>query len=68
MNPEDEPVTDLAVLDRAVQVLGSTSAAMRWMLAPNPELDGATPRSRLHSRSGKREVLLVLTRLKAKES
>jgi putative toxin-antitoxin system antitoxin component (TIGR02293 family) len=51
------------VLDRATEVLGSRSAARRWLSRPNPALGAATPLSLLDTSLGWEQVKQVLGRI-----
>ncbi len=54
---------EASVLDRAVEVIGARSEAMRWMGTPVRALDYATPVSLLATAEGRATVLTVLGRL-----
>jgi putative toxin-antitoxin system antitoxin component (TIGR02293 family) len=51
------------VIDRAIEVIGDESEAMRWLGTPVPALGYATPISLLSSVAGETAVLNVLTQL-----
>ncbi len=52
-----------SVLERAIEVIGSKEAAMRWLGTPVRALGYATPISRLASSQGQEEVRMILGRL-----
>jgi putative toxin-antitoxin system antitoxin component (TIGR02293 family) len=54
---------EASVLDRAVEVIGARSEAMRWMGTPVRALDYATPVSLLATAKGRATVLAVLGKL-----
>jgi putative toxin-antitoxin system antitoxin component (TIGR02293 family) len=56
-------ITESAVIDRAVQVIGDDSEAMRWLGTPIRELGYETPVSLLHTPEGRQSVITVLGRL-----
>jgi putative toxin-antitoxin system antitoxin component (TIGR02293 family) len=56
-------VAEASILDRAVEVIGVRSEAMRWMGTPVRALDYATPVSLLATAKGRATVLTVLGRL-----
>jgi putative toxin-antitoxin system antitoxin component (TIGR02293 family) len=51
------------VTDRAVEVIGNKTAAMRWMGTPVRALNYATPVSMLHTKKGREAVLAVSGKL-----
>jgi len=51
------------VINRAIEVIGDSAAAMRWLGTPVPALEYATPISLLDNPEGQASVLRVLTQL-----
>jgi putative toxin-antitoxin system antitoxin component (TIGR02293 family) len=66
-NPSVEDVSSqmarVAVMDRAVEVIGDREEAFRWLGTPVRDLGYATPISLLVTDEGRSEVLTVLGRL-----
>ena len=54
---------EMAILDRAVDVIGDKSEALRWMGTPIRALDYATPISLIATAPGRKSVLSVLDKL-----
>ena len=61
LSGDEQPI--LAVIERAVEVIGDRQEAMRWLGTPVPALNYATPISRLNDAYGQADVLRVLTQL-----
>jgi putative toxin-antitoxin system antitoxin component (TIGR02293 family) len=61
--PSKELTAETSILDRAVEVIGARSEAMRWMATPVRALDYATPVSLLATAKGRATVLAVLGKL-----
>ena len=64
--PKPELIKGLAqtaVIDRAIEVIGDETEAMRWLGTPVRALNYATPVSLLHDANGRDSVLNVLGRL-----
>ena len=55
--------SEIAVLNRAVEVIGDKNDAFRWMGTPVRALDFATPVSLLGTLRGRQAVVRVLGRL-----
>ena len=60
---EVEDQAESSVIQRAAEVLGDRSDAMRWLGTPVRALNYATPISLLHDSKGREDVLTVLGRL-----
>jgi putative toxin-antitoxin system antitoxin component (TIGR02293 family) len=60
---ESEERAEASVIQRAAEVLGDRSDAMRWLGTPVRALDYATPISLLHDAKGREAVLTVIGRL-----
>ncbi len=58
-----EAIIEAAIIQKAEQVIGDRSDAMRWLGTPVRALDYATPISLLHDFKGREQVLTVLGRL-----
>lgn len=52
-----------AILARAIEVIGDSGEAMRWLGTPVRALGYATPISLLHNVKGRKSVIAVLTQL-----
>ena len=52
-----------AIINRAIEVIGAESMALRWLGTPVPALGYATPISLLDTPEGQAAVLATLTRL-----
>ena len=48
---------------KAKEIFGSHEKAALWLEKPNPDLNGNTPLTLLHSQSGSEQVMDVLTRI-----
>ena len=56
-------ITEMEVIEKAVEVIGDDADARRWLGTPTRALDYATPISLLHTPEGRQSVITVLGRL-----
>ena len=52
-----------ATIDKAIEVLGSSDKAYRWLLTPNRALDGLVPLSIMDTPEGRETVTIILGRI-----